>query len=88
MFEYGGHWSGWDLALMSLMMVVFWGLVIWAGYLVFSNLSRQRPSAGPADPVALLVERFAKGEIDADEYRSRRELLVADGRTPTGGVGR
>lgn len=34
---------------------------------------RGRP--GPADPLDVLDHRFAAGEIDADEYRSRRTTL-------------
>lgn len=32
-------------------------------------------SAGPGDAERLLDERFARGEIDADEYTHCRDLL-------------
>jgi putative membrane protein len=82
---FGGWWA------LGLGMLLFWGVVIavivllvrWAGG------SRHRehvpPAAGPqaAPPVApppdqaqrILDERFARGEIDAEEYRLRRDVL-------------
>jgi putative membrane protein len=35
----------------------------------------RRGWAGPADPLDVLDRRFAEGEIDAEEYRSRRTTL-------------
>lgn len=57
-----------------LAMIAFWGLVIalavWAiGFVVPRG-------AGPSTSAReLLDERLARGELDADEYRHRRELL-------------
>jgi putative membrane protein len=68
---------------MSVSMIVFWGLVIWA----VVALAR-RPASGQipgVDPRRILQERFAIGEIDEDEYRRRREVLdPADGRAGLG----
>jgi putative membrane protein len=33
------------------------------------------PSKGSSDALRILDERFARGEIDADEYTKRKELL-------------
>jgi putative membrane protein len=41
-------------------------------------------SAG-ADPVTLLGNRFARGEIDEAEYRSRLAVLRSEGPTPSAG---
>lgn len=75
----GWGWGGW--VAMGFMMVVFWGLIV----AVVVVLLRGRPGgfhveAGPqgdaGDPaLRILDERFARGEIDAEEYRSRRDLL-------------
>jgi putative membrane protein len=35
----------------------------------------RRRSCGPRHGTAVLAERYARGEIDADEYRTRREEL-------------
>ena len=76
-----GAWGAGDWLLMSLMMVVFWGglvaLVVW---LVRSSRDDrpQRPDTAPS-PVQhadeVLAERFARGEIDEEEFTRRRELL-------------
>ena len=65
-------------------MVAFWLLVvllaIWATTRLFPD---ERPPA--ASGRALLDQRFARGEIDVEEYRRRREeLLVADGQERPG----
>ncbi len=64
-------------------MVLFWGLVI-AGIVVLARyLGGGRQGGAPAvdreGPSAeeLLDERFARGEIDQDEYTRQRELLRA-----------
>jgi putative membrane protein len=64
---------------MSLGMLVFWGLVAWA----IVTIVRRRDNAGsppPPTPEAILNERLARGEIEADEYRERLELLRGRGR--------
>ena len=68
----GGWW--W----MTLMMVVFWGGVIWLA-VSFTRRSGQAPShqtlTPPPAPAQILAERLARGEIDADDYRTRLEAL-------------
>ena len=73
-------WWGW--LLMSLMMVAFWGgVIVLVWYLVTHAGSANQPSKTARSPEQLLDERFARGEIDADEYRERRDVL-------RGGAGR
>lgn len=88
MYGDGWGWGGW--LAMAVLMVVFWGLVI-AGVIAVVHYARGgRPSGaagwhGPAVPPGgqtgraraedLLHERFARGEIDEDEYRRRLALL-------------
>ena len=55
---------------------MWWGSLIWlllAAAIVWALLATNRPSR-PARPSALdiLEERFARGEIDAETYRSTR----------------
>ena len=72
----GPGWGGW--VLMSLIMVIFWGLVIAGGIAAWRSLGRgdreRRPAERPT-PEQLLEERLARGEIDVDEFNRRRELL-------------
>jgi putative membrane protein len=88
MFEYGSSSSGWDIALMSLAMLVIWGLAIWAICYLVIGRSNRRLESGPDEARSILNQRLAKGEIDQDEYRQLIELLDASGRTPVAGVGR
>lgn len=63
---------------MAFVMLVFWTIVVAAVIaLVRSDHARgQDHVAGRADdPERILAERFARGEIDADEYKQRRDLL-------------
>ncbi|GGR84117.1 hypothetical protein GCM10010269_24080 [Streptomyces humidus] len=81
MFWYGHDPSGWGWFVMSVGMVFFWGLVIAIGVLLFRTLSRpaepRMPGPERSGPVAeqVLAERFARGEIDEDEYRRRLAVL-------------
>jgi putative membrane protein len=78
MFGYhdGSGWGGW--VLMVLAMVVFWGLVVWAILALFR--SGPTPGIGPdeaaADPRRILDERFARGEIELEEYQVCRDALL------------
>ena len=69
MMWWGGDW-GWGAFLaMAVMMVAFWALIIWA------VLSLTRGGERRRDSESILAERFARGDIDDDEYRRRREVL-------------
>jgi putative membrane protein len=63
------------------MMVAFWGLIAFLVVYVVRNLGHRPPEQRAADAtppdqaLRILDERFARGEIDADEYNQRRDLL-------------
>lgn len=67
------HWSGmepWGWILMAVFWVAIVALVVWA----------VRSFGGPARPdsdraMRILEERFARGEIDQQEYEERRRVL-------------
>lgn len=72
----GGHWWGWLIGLVVLALVIV--LVVWA----VTRLTQPHSSAPavarePSRPSAedVLAERLARGEIDEDEYRRRRDAL-------------
>lgn len=72
----GSGWGGW--LVMSLMIVVFWAVVIAGGIALWRVLGpgdRESRSAEPPTPEQLLEERLARGEIDVDEFDRRREVL-------------
>ena len=79
MWGNGWGWAGW--VLMSIVMVLFWAAVITAIVLAIRYAGSSRnaasgpPSYRPSRPEDVLAERFARGEIDAEEYRQRVTLL-------------
>jgi putative membrane protein len=82
MWWYGPGVSGWGWFWMVFSMVVFWGLLITLAVVLVRGLNRP---AGPPDqqprptPEQLLAERFARGEIDEDEYHRRLDALQRRG---------
>ena len=71
-----GAWGVWGISMM-VVMLVFWGLVI-AG-LVFGIrwlLTERTPPAGDR-ALAVLRERYARGEISKEEFETRRRDLEA-----------
>jgi putative membrane protein len=81
MYSYGDHPSGWWFALGIISMVLFWGVLVLAIAAAVRYLDRGRHERSsprpPAPPTAeqVLADRFARGEIDADEYHQRLDTL-------------
>jgi len=74
--------SGWDWFAMSVGSVLLWALLVTVAVLLIRNLSHasQRPqSLGSPPPEQVLADRFARGEIDEEEYRNRLAVLRTDG---------
>lgn len=71
--------AGWFVMILNLL--AFWALVVIAGMALVRGFGSRRPST-PYDrsPLDVLDERFARGEIDAEEYRARKEMLRAHDR--------
>ena len=73
----GMGWGGW--IVMTLTMVAFWSLVVFGVIAIFrSDRDNRSNQASPGlDPMQILDERFARGDIDVDEYQARRDALRA-----------
>jgi len=72
MMPYGWHDGGWGI----FWMILSWGVIVtlvWAALRAFAPDSDRR--VPPRDPKDVLADRFAKGEIDADEYHERLRVL-------------
>ena len=68
-------WSGWFF--MGVFMLIAWGAVVWA--IVYDTRDRgRREDARLEEPRAMdiLEERFARGEIDEQEFGERRKALT------------
>ncbi len=77
---HGDIGTGWWI-VMVVAMVLFWG-AIWLGIAWLIRGSARGWSApwerlaSRESPVDILERRFAEGEISAEDYRARREVLV------------
>lgn len=74
----GWGWGAW--LMMTVGMIGFWGLVAWVIVTLARGASVRGasvPRATERSPEDILAERFARGEIDADEYTARRDALQA-----------
>lgn len=74
MWNDGMGWSGW--LIMSLTAIAFWVLVVLAVIALFRGTrSDPRQVRDDDDARRILDQRFARGEIEADEYHARQVVL-------------
>lgn len=62
----GGPWIG-------IVWLLFWAAIVIGGVYLFRRRLPQRDSVESATKA--LAERYARGEIDEDEYRKRLHVL-------------
>ena len=79
MMPYGWNDGGWGLVWMLLSMAIMVILVLLVIRAFAAGDSRKAPEHDPKDVLAV---RFAKGEIDSDEYRERLHVLQGDASPP------
>jgi putative membrane protein len=79
MMYWGNGMGGWGMTLMTVNSLLFWGLVVAAIIALVRYASRAAQPGAPAihgpAPQQLLAERFARGDIDEDEYIRRLQVL-------------
>ena len=83
-------YNSWDTgtwAWMVVVMLLFVGALIFGIFTVVraADRDRDRDRSAPHEPegaLGVLEDRFARGEIDAEEYAERRRILT-EGRDPT-----
>lgn len=74
-----GGYGGWGMGLHSLFWLVVLGLIVWA------VVTLVRPTTGPSgfssgtsqssSGLSILEERYARGEIDREEYLQKKKDL-------------
>jgi putative membrane protein len=71
----GGFGWGW---FMPLVMILFWGLIIWGVVALVRGLNNQRYCDSQATDSALeiLKRRYAQGDITKKEYAEKKKELV------------
>lgn len=92
MYWNGHDMNGWGWFTMSIGAVLLWALLVTVAVLLVRSLNRTptspdvhtatpTPASAPAEQ--LLAERFARGEIDEEQYRRSLAVLRGDGPTLT-----
>ncbi len=81
MRHWDGSWAWGAWVTMGVLMLLFWGGVAWVVVVLLGHRGGMAPGGDvrrdtTPDPLRILDERFARGEIDADEYRQRRDTLA------------
>jgi putative membrane protein len=68
------HMDGWGWGVMGFVLLL---VVLLIGTLIYfaARDSGHRSARSGADPIDVLDHRFARGEIDDEEYRTRRDVL-------------
>lgn len=84
-YWYSGGSTPWGMwVAMAVMMAIFMLAAAWVVVTLVRHSAPHQPVPPPTPPTpvpspvgaaAILDERFARGEIDADEYTNRRALL-------------
>lgn len=69
-----GLWGIWGFG-MALFMVLFWALVIVGIVVGIRWLVRQGRPEGPDSALEILRQRYARGEIDREEFEAKRKDL-------------
>jgi putative membrane protein len=75
MNEHMGYgWGGWMVfgALHMIAVLLFLALLVWLAV----RLARGSGAAGRSTALDVLDERYARGEIDREEYQQRRRDLT------------
>jgi putative membrane protein len=73
-YPYGEHMNGWGVAATSISSVLLWvALVLGAAALL--RYLRDPPRARVEEPEQLLAARYARGEVDDEEYHRRMDTL-------------
>ena len=74
--------AGWWI-VMSLGMIAFWALVIWAIWRAATDRPGEHVESPRREtPVEILERRLAAGEITVGEYEELRETLEGRSRAP------
>lgn len=75
-WHYGWGWGHMIFGL--LMMILFWGGIILAIVYVVRSTHSGGTNRQPNDksPLDILNERFARGEIDKEEFEEKKKLIA------------
>ncbi len=66
---------GWWMLFGWIWMVAFWGLIVWAVVTVINRLGGRGRERGQSNANTILEERFARGEINREQFEEMRRTL-------------
>lgn len=78
-----GHWGefgGWGMGFGLIFMILFWvlvvvGIAVLIRWLVRESRNTGQPQPRDKTPLEIVQERYARGEIDREEYEQKRRDL-------------
>lgn len=79
---WGGGWGG--MIFGPLMMIALLAVVVWVAFMIARWLTASRRDMTPPAPTPtttalhILEERYARGEIDREEFEERRRVLKGE----------
>lgn len=76
-YDWGGHpmmWGAWGFGMM-IMMILFWALIIVAVVVGIRWLVGQGKEPRSDSALEILRQRYARGEINKDEFEARKRDL-------------
>ncbi len=79
---HGDVGTGW-MILMMVVMVLFWGAIIFGAVWLIRGAFDGRPGRRSESPTEVLDRRFAEGAISVEDYQARRQVLVNGTAEPT-----
>lgn len=76
-YYHGRHmWDGGWMFLGPVMMIAFIAIIVVVVVLLVRGFGGHRPNpSSDSNALEILKERFARGEIDKEEYEERRRIL-------------
>lgn len=84
MMFWGNGMSGWGMLFMTVNTLLVVGLIVAVIAFAVRQSGTRQPTMPPqADPRQILAERYARGEIDDEEYRRRFDTLQGGQPTST-----
>ncbi len=77
MWDVGAHGWGW-IGIGAVHMLLFWALIVLAIVALVRYLSRTSSTDDKPDksPIDVLKERYARGEIDKQEFEEKKRDLT------------
>jgi len=70
-----GFGHGWGMGFGWIIGIFILLIILWLAFRTFRSGETNQTSSGQGTPLDILKERYAKGEIDKDEFEQRKKDL-------------